>query len=343
MKYISVNIAISLISLLLTGCKKEFAGLSTNANEIFWVTNNGTDMPVRVKGNTASHIIVLIIHGGPGDGSLSYADYKTARLREKYGVAFWDQRNAGSAAGNNNTGKLNLAQMINDLEAVVKVLTLRYEDPRIYLYAHSFGGLLAAGYLAKDSNQNQVKGWIDMDGAHSYPLCDTSSRKMLIDTAASEIDKGNFISQWQNILNYCNDHDPLSSYAVSSQTETYAHKAEEYMGIKRNNSIFSLAEDPSDQLTNYYNLYNTSTGNNFLESLESADYSDQLYKIRIPSLLLWGQYDFVVPPIVGQEAMGRLGSSYKELVLFSHSGHHPLETETDEVENQVMHFIETTR
>jgi pimeloyl-ACP methyl ester carboxylesterase len=166
---------------------------------------------------------------------------------------------------------------------------------------------------------------------------------MLIDTAASEIDKGNFISQWQNILNYCNDHDPLSSYAVSSQTETYAHKAEEYMGIKRNNSIFSLAEDPSDQLTNYYNLYNTSTGNNFLESLESADYSDQLYKIRIPSLLLWGQYDFVVPPIVGQEAMGRLGSSYKELVLFSHSGHHPLETETDEVENEVIHFIETTR
>jgi hypothetical protein len=59
-------------------------------------------------------------------------------------------------------------------------------------------------------------------------------------------------------LNYCNDHDPLSSYAISSQTETYAHMAEEYMGIKRDNSVFSLAEDPSDQLTNYYNLYYTS-------------------------------------------------------------------------------------
>jgi pimeloyl-ACP methyl ester carboxylesterase len=221
------------------------------------------------------------------------------------------------------------------------VLKLRYEGADIYLYAHSFGGLLAAGYLVKDSNQNQIKGWIDIDGAHSYPLCDTSSRKMLIDTARSEINKGNYISQWQNILNYCNDHDPLSSYAVSSQVETYAHTAEEYMGIKQNNSIFSFAVDPSALLTNYYNLYHTSAGNNFLESLESADYSDQLYKIKIPSLLLWGQYDFVVPPNVGQDALANLASPYKKLILFSHSGHHPMETETDAVEDQIINFIET--
>lgn len=342
MKNISANITVALLCLLFAGCKKEFAGLSVNANEIFWVTNNGADMPVRVQGNTASHVIILIVHGGPGDGSYDYADYKTARLREKYGVAFWDQRNAGTAAGNTNMDKLSLPQMINDLEAVVKVLKLRYEGGGIYLYAHSFGGLLAAGYLVKDSNQNQLKGWIDIDGAHSYPLCDTSSRKMLIDTSRSEIDKGHYISQWQNILNYCNDHDPLSSYAISSQTETYAHMAEEYMGIRRN-TVFSLAEDPSDQLTNYYNLYYTSTGNDFLESLESADYSDQLYKIKIPSLFLWGQYDFVVPPNVGQDAMANLGSSYRKLILFSHSGHHPMETETDGVEDEIINFIETSK
>jgi hypothetical protein len=101
-----------------------------------------------------------------------------------------------------------------------------------------FRRFVSRGYLAKDSNQNQVKGWIDMDGAHSYSLCDTSSRKMLIDTARSEIDKGNFISQWQNILNYCQDHDPLSSYAVSSQTENYAHLAEEYRAPERQFYLF---------------------------------------------------------------------------------------------------------
>jgi pimeloyl-ACP methyl ester carboxylesterase len=342
MKYRYAHITIFLLGLLLfTGCKKEYTGLSANANEIFWVTNNGADMPVRVKGNTLSKIIILIVHGGPGDGSYDYADYKTARLREKYGVAFWDQRNAGGAAGNNNMDKLSLPQMINDLEVIVKVLKLRYEGAGIFLYAHSFGGLLAAGYLVKDSNQNQLRGWIEIDGAHSYPLSNTSSRKMLMDTARSEINKGNYISQWQNILNYCSSHDPLSSYEISSQTETYAHHAEDYMGIKRDNSILPLSEDPSDQLVNYYNFYYTSSGNDFLQSLEVADYSDQLYKIKIPSLLLWGQFDFTVPPDVGEDGLTNLGSSYKKLVLFPHSGHHPMETDTDLVEDEIINFIET--
>jgi hypothetical protein len=51
MKYIYGKIImISLLGSLFAGCKKEFTGLSTNANEVFWVTNNGADMPVRVMG-----------------------------------------------------------------------------------------------------------------------------------------------------------------------------------------------------------------------------------------------------------------------------------------------------
>jgi len=297
-------------------------------------------MPVRVKGNTLSKTIILIVHGGPGDGSYDYADYKTARLREKYAVAFWDQRNAGSAAGNGNIDKLSLPQMINDLEVIVKVLKPRYEGAGIFLYAHSFGGLLAAGYLVQDSNQNQLKGWIEIDGAHNYPLCNTSSRKMLMDTGQSEINKGNYVSQWQNILNYCGNHDPLTSYEISSQTEIYAHSAENYVGVKQNNSIRFFSDELSGQLVNYYNLYYTSSGNDFLKDLENANYSDQLYKIKIPSLLLWGQFDFVVPPVVGEDGITNLGSSYKKLVLFPHSGHHPMETDANLVEDEIIYFIE---
>src|SRR5262249_31626368 len=172
-----------------------------------------------------------------------YEDTKTERLREKYAVAFWDQRNSGAAAGNNNLNALNLRQMISDLEVVVKVLKLRYDGADIFLCAHSFGGLLSAGYLVKDLNQNPVNGWIDIDGAHDYPLTNSLSRKMLIDTAQSEIDKNHYALEWQYIWDYCNSHDPLSSYKVSSQVETYAHQAEYYMGVQQNYSL-SFAEDP---------------------------------------------------------------------------------------------------
>jgi pimeloyl-ACP methyl ester carboxylesterase len=323
MRHFYFALIILFMSLCLTACKKQFTGLSMHANEIFWVTNNGADMPVRVMGNTSSKVIILI----------------TERLREKYAVAFWDQRNSGASAGNNNLSNLSLPQMINDLEVVVKVLKLRYDGADIFLCAHSFGGLLSAGYLVKDSNQIAVKGWIDIDGAHDYPLTNTLSRKMLIDTAQSEIDKNHYALEWQSILDYCGGHDPLSSYKVSSQIETYAHRAEYYMGIQQNSSL-SLAEDPFDELANYYNLNYSSTGIDFLESLESISYSDQLYKIKIPTLLLWGQFDFVVPPSVGETAIASLGSAYKKMVLCPHSGHHPMETDTDLVEDEIINFIE---
>src|SRR5215467_1786114 len=118
MRYVRISVILLSASLLCTTCNKEFTGLSAHANEIFWVTNNGADMPIRVMGNTSSKVIILIIHGGPGDGSFDYEDARTERLREKYAVAFWDQRNSGASAGNNNLNTLSLSQMISDLEVV---------------------------------------------------------------------------------------------------------------------------------------------------------------------------------------------------------------------------------
>ena len=164
---------------------------------------------------------------------------------------------------------------------------------------------------------------------------------MLMDTARSEISKGHYTTQWQKILNYCSGHDPLLSYDISAQTEIYAHLAEGYMGVQQGNSTLNLSEDPSSLLTDYYNLYHTASGNNFLQSLQAADYSDQLYKIQIPSLLVWGQFDFVVPPVVGIDGLENLGSANKQLLLCPHSGHHPLATDTDLVEDAIINFIKT--
>src|SRR5437764_12146233 len=113
-------------------------------------------MPVWVKGNTTSNVILLVIHGGPGEGAYDFSDYETAKLREKYAVAFWDQRNAGSSAGNSNFGQLSLTQMAKDMEAVIKVLKLRYTNASIFLYSHSFRGLLATSYLVNGINQIQL-------------------------------------------------------------------------------------------------------------------------------------------------------------------------------------------
>lgn len=328
--------------ILCEACKKQGVTLSTAANDIFWVTNKGADMPVWVKGNTASKVIIVIVHGGPGGGAYNFDDYETARLREKYGVAFWDQRNSGSASGNSNDNNLSLPQMANDLNAVVKVIKHRYQNPSVFLYAHSFGGLLASAYLETGNYQNDIKGWIEIDGAHNYPLTNSESKNALIDTGSSEIAKGNNVEDWQEIVNYCKAHNPRKSFDAISQIEVYAHEAERYMGVQPAAASINLfsPEDPSSLLVNDIKLFYTPEGNDFIASLQNLNYSPGMINIKIPSLLLWGKYDFTVPPSLGEDALRHLGSNYKKLIIYPHSGHRPMQGDTDAVEDDIISFVE---
>lgn len=335
-----------IISFCVISCKKESVQLSTNTNEVFWLSNAGADMPVWVKGNTASHVMILFLHGGPGDGSYRFVGFQTNQLWKNYSFAYWDQRDAGAAAGNSNYVNLNLPQMIDDLKKLVELIHHRYgNDMEIFLMGHSFGGLLGCGYLVANNNQANIKGWIEVDGAHDYPQADRLERKMLIDTGMVEIQKGNHVPEWKTIVDYCKTHPVRNSVSVGAQTDSYAAEAENYVNINHTTTAVPLFS-PSSPVSfgiNLFKLYDTNAGKNFLQSLLQASYTDQLYKITIPSLLIWGQYDFTVPMGCGYDALSKLGSSYKQLVLMPHSGHTPMDGDPDLFAQTVSKFIEAVR
>ena len=330
----------------LNSCKKEAVRLSTSANDIFWLSNANADMPIWVKGNIASKIMILFIHGGPGDGSYGFTGFETDQLWKQYSIAYWDQRDAGSASGNNNYANLSFDQMMEDLQKLVIVLKYRYgSDLEIFLMGHSFGGLLGSGYLVNGDNQKNIKGWIEVDGAHDYPESNTLERRMLIDTGTSEIAKGNYVLQWNTIVNYCNTHRANSSLNVELQTDDYAADAENYVNINHRTpgiDYFSVSS-PLSLGANYYKFYYTTAGKQLLKSIKKLSYTEQLYKITIPSLLIWGQYDFTVPFASGTHALTNLGSAYKHLVIMPHSGHIPMNGDPDLFAQTVREFIEAVR
>ena len=339
-------IIILLLPLIFSGCKKEAVHLSTNADEVFWLSNKGADMPIWIKGNTASKIILLFLHGGPGDGSYRYAGFQTNQLWGKYAMAFWDQRDGGAAAGTNNYSKLNLNQMIEDLEKLIVLLKYRYgNDTEIFLMGHSFGGLLGSGFLVKDDNQKNIKGWIEVDGAHDYPETNILSRQMMIDTGKSEMAKGNYIKEWKEIVDYCEVSPPNVSLDISTKTTAYAHTAEKYVNINHTITAvdYTSVSSPLSFGTNLFHIYYTEEGRNFLQSLEPITFTSQLYKIKIPSLLIWGKYDFTVPVGSGINALNNLGSSYKHLVMMPNSGHTPMNGNTKLFADTVIDFVEAVK
>ena len=329
-----------------SSCKKETVHLNINTNEVFWLSNGGADMPVWVKGNTSSHIMILFLHGGPGDGSYQFVGFQTNQLWKNYSFAYWDQRDAGAAAGNNNYSNLNLPQMIDDLQKLVEVIHYRYgNDMEIFLMGHSFGALIGCGYLVQNDHQSTIKGWIEVDGAHDYPLADRLERKMLIDTGNSEIAKGHYVSEWKNIVDYCRKHPVRSSVPIGRKTDDLALEAENYVNINHTKTAVDLfsVSSPVTLGTNLFKLYFTEAGKDFLQQIIVTSYTEQLNKITIPSLLIWGQYDFTVPMGCGYDALTRLGSSSKKMVLMTHSGHTPMDSEPDLFAKTVSDFIEAVK
>jgi pimeloyl-ACP methyl ester carboxylesterase len=321
------RIYIFCLLLLFTGCQKESILTSTNASEVFYVENEGASMRVDVQGNTASSIFILIIHGGPGVSSYFYnTKYISTHLGDKYAMVYWDQRNAGASQGTINGKDLHLGVMVEDLKKVIEVLKFRYgQDISLFLIAHSFGGLIAADFVTTPGYQQLIKGFVDVDGSHNYPLNDTLTRQMLLSYGQREISLNRKESKWRPIVDYCLAHAGNFSEDESMQLEKYAGDAENLVDSVNKVNIVSFILKYS--ITDVYPLTAIlsnllySEDSNFNKELAVTQFSSSLNKVTVPVLVLWGKYDFTCPLLLGQDFYNRIHSTDKRFVISPVSGH----------------------
>jgi len=316
-----------LFMLLFAGCQKEKITFSENVSEVFYVENAEASMRVLVEGNTARNTFILIIHGGPGESSYFYnTDYISQNLEDKCAMVYWDQRNAGASQGNCNGENLNLNQMVEDLKKVIQVLKFRYgQDMSLFLLGHSFGGLIAADFVTRSDYQKMIKGLINVDGSHNYPLNDTLTRQMLLTVGQNQVSQKRNVDRWNMIISYCNNHTGNFNLEESQQLEKYASEAESYIDSVKQINIPSLilkhAITDNYPLTAILSNLLYSEDSNLNKELAKAQFSESLYKVTIPVLVLWGKYDFTCPPALGDDFYNRINSMEKRMVISPYSGH----------------------
>lgn len=86
---------------------------------------------------------VVVVHGGPG-GDYGYL-LNLHQLEDEYHVVFYDQRGAGLSP-RVDASELSLASSIEDLHRIV---THYGQGEPVHLVGHSWGAMLAAGYLGQ--------------------------------------------------------------------------------------------------------------------------------------------------------------------------------------------------
>lgn len=344
MKKISLGL---ILFLLITGC--DTASINSESGEdLFFLENDQAIMPVRVKGNKASKRFVIFLHGGPGGNIVDARDFLDKPMQpieEHVAMVYWDQRCAGSSQGNCDRMKLSFNAYTEDLDKLIVLLEHHYgPDIELYLMTHSFGGWLATVYLAENNNQDRFSGWINMDGAYSAPFLFNASRDYLIEVGSRQIQQGNKISAWQSIIDEVNTLD-LDTLDGKERLNTIGYEAPDLMaavdsinGIDVKGNLSDLFKSPGSQLAVLANSVITANAP-FSKEVFGTDDTERLQRITIPVLLLWGKYDFVVPPATINDFNLHIGSSQVESVIFQRSEHTPMATEPEAFAEAVVRFL----
>ena len=336
----------TLLFLFLMGilsCQKEKTTIGVTANDLFYVENDGAKMPVLVAGNTASKVMVLFVHGGPGGSGITLNNDENSALylQKNYAVAYWDQRGSGTSQGN---GTLTFDAYVNDMAKVVTVLKHRYgADIKLFIMSHSWGGLIAPGYLTQNNNQSSVKGWINVAGAHNYFMNDSLTRAYLLSFGKDQIAKNIHTADWQKIVDFATPNIPNYDYALSQTYAGCAFSAEGYIDDINSSSMSVGGILSKGYPVSLFWLVSNAGSTQFSalgKDIIHREFSSKLNVITIPVLCITGKYDFTVPKSLAEEVMSKVSSQKKKLVILQHSGHICMDSEPEAFYKEVIAFIE---
>lgn len=330
-----------LCGVLLFSCSQDDADLE-KLDETFFVRHKNADMPAYVKGNGTEKVFLVTLHGGPGGAGLGFQGPAFNRIEENYAVVYFDQRGSGMSQGSYDEDDVNIDLMAEDVLALVKVLKQRYgTDTRFFLLGHSWGGALGPATLLKD--QSDFLGWINVNGSHDPKGLYFEYIRNFNRVAAEQIELGNSITFWEFVYTVLDEVDPntvnLDDFNRLNRTAFDAElklRDDNFVNEAGNGGVKVSDYNPLTFLWNIWQIQSILDD----DTIGKLSFTERLSEITIPSLILWGRYDMVVPPFYAQEAYENLGSDEKTLVIFERSAHAPMFTEVDGFTVEVLRFMD---
>lgn len=344
-------IALIILSLLfISSCKKQED--MSNLEDFFYLRNAGADLPVYVEGNALSKTFVIVLHGGPGGDAQVYNNFSKAfsdELESKYAMVYYDQRGSGTSSGKFSGNLLKVDQHVEDLEKLIILLKSKYgQSIKFFLMGHSWGGALGTAYLIKGNNQDNISGWIEVDGAHNF----SGNKEVyyaLKDISLKQIYNGSqYTKKWEEIYQYCNRLD-TNNFADTTiaRLNKFGFEVEKYLvadgliisdtPIEIGSLLNHLYTSGYSPITAKINLRITSI--KMFDEVKNLNFSDQMSKIHIPTLFIWGQHDYVLPVKLGYDGFSRINTIFKKMVVLEKSGHSSMFNEMKPFLNEVNEFI----
>ncbi|WP_126651881.1 alpha/beta fold hydrolase [Chryseobacterium aureum] len=238
-------------------------------SEGFYETSDHVQIKYKVSGKGEA---CLYIPGGPGQGYPSFELLGGNSLEKSMQMVYMDQRGSGKSGTSEN---YHLDKMVQDIEELRQHLKLK----KIFLLAHSFGGIIAVNYAKK--YPQHTKGLI---------LANVTLHFLNDESVKEQIEYGNSLLRAKN---KSVPKDSLSSQlskissALRKKRIGYKFLTEDIETIKEMDKIDSLHPRIID-----FGMAVISKPKDFPEYY--ADYASTTKDIRVPVLIITGTKDKAV-------------------------------------------------
>ncbi|MDR3026409.1 alpha/beta hydrolase [Chryseobacterium sp.] len=284
-----------------------------NSSEGFYETSDHVKIKYKVSGKGEA---CIYIPGGPGQGYPSFELMGGNNLEKNMQMVYMDQRGSGESGTSEN---YHLDKMVQDIEELRQHLKLK----KIFLLAHSFGGIIAVNYAKK--YPQHTKGLI---------LANVTLHFLNDESIKEQIEYGNSLLQTQS---RAVPKDSLSSElskisgALRKKRIRYKFLTEDIETIKQMDKIDSLHPRIID-----FGMAVISKPKDFPEYY--ADYASVTKEIHVPVLIITGKKD----KAVGTQHYKTFQFPNQKVVSID-GGHLLYYEKNNEFVNAVNNFVNVTK
>lgn len=283
----------------------------------------GVDQWILIRGWNRNNPVLLLMHGGPGFPCMPFA-HVAAELEKHFVVVHWDQRGAGkSYSPSIPNSSMNMKQFVADTLELTDLLRARFNQPRIFIGAHSWGSMIAA--LAVAQAPDRFSAYFAISQAANAPESERMMYRWALDQAAAE---GNEKATAELKQLGIPPYEQFADYY--KMTDWIAHfSGKEHSPISRSRFVRLVLESPFYSWADLVRIplgYRYSFSELWREAFYKTDLLKQAPRLEVPVFFFVGRHDHtaIASAAMAERYFNVLDAPRgKRLIWFEQSGHWP--------------------
>jgi pimeloyl-ACP methyl ester carboxylesterase len=296
--------------------------LPNSITQIQRVELNGNKQFVTIRSTNQRKPVLLWLHGGPGNVAMPLYMHYGASLEQHFTVVYWDQRGSGKSYSSRiDLTSMTLDQFVSDTHELTSWLKKRFNQDKIFLVGHSWGGLL--GLHVIDKYPTDYYAFVAVSPITDGPRSEQLSYEFTINQAKQQQDTV-ALTTLKRI------GPPVNGVYKGGISDANQERnlVQKYGGAYHQNlggSIYKILRQSTE-----YNRLDYLKANKiarlsspmFLALLPTIDLKRQIPALSVPIYFCLGRYDYVCPTTLVTSYYESLQAPFKEVIWFEESAHH---------------------